>query len=169
MSGPDQHDAPASREHRRSGRTRLVAGWIHITLGLLIGSATAVGVVTSGLSGTETPFFILLACLIFAVGVFALAGHLVPVFILAMSLLLLGLFLGIALLIGGVVFGGTDGGAALAVGIAGILLALLEAWSMLAVWRTRRRSTPAADAPGAHDGQDEEERVRGDRESPPAI
>ena len=169
MSGPDQHDAPASREPRRSGRTRLVTGWIHIILGLLIGAATAVGVVASGLSGTETPFFILLACLMFAVGVFALAGRLVPVIILAMSLLLLGLFLGIALLIGGAVFGGGDGGAALAVGIAGILLALLEAWLMLAVWRNRRRNTPGSDTPGAPDGQDKQERVQGDRESPPVI
>jgi hypothetical protein len=169
MSGPDQHEAPASREPRHPGRTRLVTGWIHIILGLLIGAATAVGVVAGGLSGTETPFFILLACLMFAVGVFALAVRLVPVIILAMSLLLLGLFLGIALLIGGAVFGGGDGGAALAVGITGILLALLEAWSMLAVWRTRRRSTPGSDASRATEGQDEEERVQGDRESPPAI
>lgn len=142
MPGSGIHDPESRAEPRPSGRSPLVAGWINIALGLLVGFGTTVGFVTGGLVGAETPFFILVACLLVAVGAFVVAVRPVPVVILAFSLLFLGIFLGFGLLIGGSVLGAADGGVAKVVGAGSLLLAVLEAWSILAVWRNRKRRTP---------------------------
>jgi len=116
-----------------------VAGWTNIALGLLVGFATTVGFLSGNLRGSESPFFILVACLLVAVGAFVLALRLWPATIFGLSLLFLGFLMGFGLLVGGSVFGAAEAGVTRAVGVAGILLGALEAWSILAVLRHRRR------------------------------
>lgn len=139
MSGSDPHTAPVPTELRQSGRSSTAAGWTNIALGLLIGVATLVGFVADSLGGAESPFFILVACLLVAVGAFSLAAKLSPVVIFGFSLLFFGLFLGFGVLVGGSVFGASDGAWTKLVGAGGLLLALLEGWTILAVWRSRKR------------------------------
>ncbi len=136
---------------RRAPLSLLVAGWVNLALGFIGGGGTAVGLAAGGLAGAEFPFFILLACLLVAVGAFVLAARPVIVTILGLSLLLFGLFLGFGILVGGSVFGAPDVGLAKAVGIAGFFLAALEAWSILGVWRNRERRTEAAGSPEPRD------------------
>ena len=143
---------------RRAWRSPVVAGWANIVLGLLVGCATAIGVAAGGLGAAESPFFILVACLLVAVGAFVLAMRPVPAAIFGLSLLFFGLFLGFGLLVGGSVFGAADAAITKAVGFAGILLAALEAWSIYASRGPGKRPIPAVDLPKA----------RGKGESPEA-
>ena len=148
------------------GGTRMgpmVAGWTNIALGLLVGLGTAVGFLAGSLGGAESPFFILVACLLVAVGAFVLAVWLVPAVIFGLSLFFLGLVLGFGLLVAGSVFGAADAAITKAVGVAGILLAALEAWSIIAAWGNRKRSVPAGELPKARDrGETPEARDEGD-------
>ena len=86
----------------------MVAGWTNIALGLLCGFATTVGFLSGNLSGSESPFFVLVACLLVAVGVFVLALRFWPATIFGLSLFFLGLLLGFGLLVGGSVFGAAE-------------------------------------------------------------
>lgn len=123
----------------------MVTGWTNIALGVLTGFAAVVGFLSGGLGGAEIPFFILVACLLVASGAFGVALRPVPVTMLGVSLLLLGLFLGFGLLVGGAVFGAADAAVTKAVGIAGALLAGLESFLVVSVWRARRRPAPPGD------------------------
>jgi hypothetical protein len=129
----------------------MVAGWTNIVLGLLFGFATTIGFLSGNISGAESPFFILVACLLVAVGAFALALRPWPTTIFGLSLLFLGLFLGFGLLVGGSVFGAAEAAVTKVVGVAGILLAALEAWSILAVSRHRRRPVRGIEPPDAEE------------------
>ncbi len=129
----------------------MVAGWTNIALGLLFGFATTVGFLSGNLSGAESPFFILVACLLVAVGAFALALRPWPTTIFGLSLLFLGLFLGFGLLVGGSVFGAAEAAVTKVVGVAGILLVALEAWSILAVSRHRSRPVRGIEPPDAEE------------------
>jgi hypothetical protein len=151
MSGIDPHEQEPSLAPPGSGRSLKAAGRMNIALGLLIGAATAAGFLSDRLGGAESPFFVLVACLLVAVGAFVLAGRPVPVIILSSSLLFLGLFLGLGLLVGGSVLGAADGVIARAVGIGSLLLAALEAWSMLVAWRYRKRRMQASDVRGVQE------------------
>lgn len=126
----------------------MAAGWTNIALGILSGAAATVGVLSGDLSGAESPFFILVACLLVAVGAFVLARRPWPATIVGLPLLFLGLFLGVGLLVGGSVFGAAEAAVTKAAGLAGILLAALEAWSIIAVARQRRRSMARSGADG---------------------
>jgi hypothetical protein len=117
----------------------MVAGWTNIALGLLCGFATTVGFLSGNLSGSESPFFVLVACLLVAVGLFVLALRFWPATIFGLSLFFLGLLLGFGLLVGGSVFGAAEAAVTRGVGVAGLLLAALEAWSIIATLRHRRR------------------------------
>ena len=117
----------------------MVAGWTNVVLGLLCGFATTVGFLSGNLSGSESPFFVLVACLLVAVGAFVLALRFWPATIFGLSLFFLGLLLGFGLLVGGSVFGAAEAAVTRAVGVAGMLLAALEAWSIIATLRHRRR------------------------------
>jgi hypothetical protein len=151
MPGIDIHEPKPPVEPRGFRWSPEAAGWTNIALGLLIGAATAVGFFADSLGGAESPFFLLVACLLIAVGAFVLAARLVPVIIFASSLLLLGVFLGLGLLVGGSVLGTADGGLTRLVGIGSLLLAALEAWSILAAWRSRQRRAQATVAREAQD------------------
>ena len=118
----------------------MVAGWTNIALGLLCGFATTVGFLSGDLSGSESPFFVLVACLLVAVGAFVLALRFWLATIFGLSLFFLGLLLGFGLLVGGSVFGAAEAAVTRAVGVAGMLLAALEAWSIIATLRHRRRA-----------------------------
>jgi hypothetical protein len=141
----------------------IVAGWTNIALGLLVGLGTTVGFLAGSLGGAESPFFILVACLLVAVGAFVIAVRPVPAAIFGLSLLFLGIFLGFGLLVGGSVFGAADAAVTKAVGVAGILLAALEAWSIFAAWGHRKRPIPAVELPKARDkGESPEAQDEGD-------
>ena len=142
MAHGEGHSPPVQQSPRHPRRGALIVGWANIALGFLVGFATAVGFLAGRLSGAESPFFILIACLLVAVGAFALAVRPAPVFILGASLLFFGVFLGLGLFVGGSVFGTTGGAGTVAVGAAGLALAAVEAVSILAVWRDRRRRVP---------------------------
>ncbi len=146
------HDRELPADSRPSRRSAMVAGWTNITLGLLFGFATTVGFLSGNLGGVESPFFILVACLLVAVGAFALALRPWPTTIFGLALLFLGLFLGFGLLVGGSVFGAAEAAVTKAVGVAGILLAALEGWSILAVSRHRTRPVREIEAPDAEEG-----------------
>jgi hypothetical protein len=142
MAHGEGHSPALQQSPRRPRRGSLIAGWVNVALGFLVGFATTVGFLAGRLSGAESPFFILIACLLVAVGAFALAVRPAPVFILGASLLFFGVFLGLGLFVGGSVFGTTGGAGTVAVGAAGLALAAVEAVSILAVWRDRRRRVP---------------------------
>jgi hypothetical protein len=129
----------------------MAAGWTNIVLGLLFGFATTVGFLSGNISGAESPFFILVACLLVAVGAFALALRPWPTTIFGLSLLFLGLFLGFGLLVGGSVFGAAEAAVTKVVGVAGIVLAALEAWSIFALSRHRTRPVRGIEPPDAQE------------------
>jgi hypothetical protein len=79
------------------------------------------------------------------------------VFIFGAALLLLGLFLGFGLLVGGAIVGTGGTGLATAVGVSGFLLAALEFWMILSVWRARRHARaqrPGGPGSGAETGRE---------------
>jgi multisubunit Na+/H+ antiporter MnhC subunit len=123
---------------RRARAAPTVAGWTNIGLGLLIGTASAVAWVAGAIGGAEALFHTLIACLLVAVGVFVIARRPVPATVFGFALLLVGIFLGFGLLLGGLL-GAAETGLTKAVGMAGVLLAGLETWSIVSVWWSRRR------------------------------
>jgi hypothetical protein len=148
----------------RYRRAPAVAGWINAALGILTGFAATLGWLAGQLGVAESPFFILIACLLVAVGAFVLAGRPVPVAIFGLPLALIGVFLGFGLLVGGSALGAAGTGLTQTVGAAGLLLAALEIWSILAVWWGRSR--PRMVQPGEPAGRDAgEEKSGGDVQS----
>jgi hypothetical protein len=136
----------------RSGLSARLAGWTNAGLALLAGGLAAIGFVAGGLTGADSPLLVLLATLLAGVASFLLAGRPFPATILAGSLLLLGLFVAVGLLVGAAMLGAPPARFTMAVAAAAAGLAALETWSIVAVWGSHARRTKLAGrADGPHD------------------